>query len=35
MSLHLLERLHSRELAERTARQLDFDWTENDSGRKA
>ncbi|MCD5973611.1 DJ-1/PfpI family protein [Pseudomonas syringae] len=30
MSLHLVERLHSRELAERTALQLDFDWTEND-----
>lgn len=29
MSLHLVERLHSRELASRTARQLDFDWTEN------
>lgn len=28
MSLHLVERLHSRELALRTARQLDFDWTE-------
>ncbi|WP_122663430.1 DJ-1/PfpI family protein [Pseudomonas viridiflava] len=30
MSLHLVERLHSRELAERTALQMDFDWTEND-----
>jgi transcriptional regulator GlxA family with amidase domain len=30
MSLHLVERLHSRALAERTALQLDFDWTEND-----
>lgn len=29
MSLHLVQRLHSRALAERTARQLDFDWTEN------
>jgi transcriptional regulator GlxA family with amidase domain len=29
MSLHLVERLHSRALAERTARQMDFDWTEN------
>ena len=29
MSLHLVERLHSRALAERTALQLDFDWTEN------
>lgn len=30
MSLHMVERLHSRELAERTALQMDFDWTEND-----
>ncbi|WP_426139425.1 DJ-1/PfpI family protein [Pseudomonas sp. DWP3-1-2] len=29
MSLHMVERLHSRKLAERTALQLDFDWTEN------
>lgn len=29
MSLHLVERLAGRALAERTARQLDFDWTEN------
>lgn len=29
MSLHLVERLHSRTLAERTARQMDFDWTHN------
>lgn len=29
MSLHLVERLHGRRLAERTARQLEFDWTEN------
>ncbi|GLS06048.1 glutamine amidotransferase [Chitiniphilus shinanonensis] len=29
MSLHLVERLHSRELAVRTARQMEFDWTEN------
>lgn len=29
MSLHLVERLHSRVLAERTALQMDFDWTEN------
>lgn len=28
MSLHLVERLHGRELALRTARQLEFDWTE-------
>ncbi len=26
MSLHLVERLHSRELAVRTARQMEFDW---------
>lgn len=26
MSLHLIGRLHSRELAERTARQMEFDW---------
>jgi transcriptional regulator GlxA family with amidase domain len=30
MSLHMVERLHSRPLAERTALQLAFDWTEND-----
>lgn len=29
MSLHLVERLASRELAMKTARQLEFDWTEN------
>jgi transcriptional regulator GlxA family with amidase domain len=29
MSLHLVERLHNRKLAQRTAQQLDFDWTEN------
>lgn len=29
MSLHLVERLASRELAELTARQMDFHWTEN------
>ena len=28
MSLHLVERLHSRELALRTARQMEFDWQE-------
>ena len=28
MSLHLVERLHSRELALRTARQMEFDWEE-------
>ncbi|MEH6566791.1 MAG: DJ-1/PfpI family protein [Halopseudomonas sp.] len=27
MSLHLVERLQSRELAERTARQMEFDWS--------
>lgn len=32
MSLHLVERLHSRALAERTARQMEFDWTENTAG---
>jgi transcriptional regulator GlxA family with amidase domain len=26
MSLHLVDRLAGRELAERTARQLDYDW---------
>lgn len=26
LSLHLVERLHSRALAEKTARQMDFDW---------
>jgi transcriptional regulator GlxA family with amidase domain len=29
MSLHLVERLGGRALAERTARQLDVDWVEN------
>jgi len=29
MSLHLVERIAGRELAEATARQLDFDWREN------
>lgn len=29
MSLHLVERMTGRTLATRTARQLDFDWTEN------
>ncbi|MGL9721415.1 DJ-1/PfpI family protein [Symbiopectobacterium sp.] len=29
MSLHLVERFAGRTLAERTARQLEFDWTEN------
>jgi transcriptional regulator GlxA family with amidase domain len=29
MSLHLVQRLHSRELALATARQMDFDWRQN------
>ncbi len=29
MCLHLVSRLHSRELAEKTARQMEFNWTEN------
>jgi transcriptional regulator GlxA family with amidase domain len=29
MSLHVVERVAGRALAERTARQMDFDWTEN------
>jgi len=29
VSLHVVERLAGRALAERTARQMDFDWTEN------
>lgn len=29
VSLHVVERLAGRVLAERTARQMDFDWTEN------
>lgn len=29
MSLHLVERLANRELAVKTARQMEFDWTEN------
>ena len=31
MSLHLVGRLHSSALAERTARQMEFDWTKNRS----
>jgi len=31
MSLHLVERLAGRELAERTARQMDYAWTHNNS----
>lgn len=29
MSLHLVSRLHSLELAEKTARQMEFDWTKS------
>ncbi len=29
MSLHLVSRLHSSELAEKTARQMEFNWTKN------
>ena len=29
MSLHLVSRLYSHELAERTAKQMEFDWTKN------
>lgn len=29
MSLHLVSKLHSNELAEKTARQMDFAWTKN------
>lgn len=29
MSLHLVSKLHSSELAEKTARQMEFDWTKN------
>ncbi|TVO74913.1 DJ-1/PfpI family protein [Sedimenticola selenatireducens] len=29
MSLHLVSKLHSTELAEKTARQMEFDWTKN------
>lgn len=29
MSLHLVSRLHSYDLAEKTARQMDFSWTKN------
>ncbi|KQW65047.1 DJ-1/PfpI family protein [Variovorax sp. Root411] len=31
MSLHLVERLAGRELAERTARQMDYAWTRNET----
>lgn len=30
MSLHIVERIAGRALAERTARQMEFDWTENE-----
>lgn len=29
MSLYLVAKLHSHDLAERTARQMDFSWTKN------
>jgi transcriptional regulator GlxA family with amidase domain len=29
MSLHIVSRLHSSELAEKTAKQMEFDWTKN------
>lgn len=29
MSLHLVSKLHSKELAEKTAKQIEFDWTKN------
>lgn len=29
MSLHLVERLINRDLAIKTARQMEFDWTQN------
>ena len=29
MSLHLVEKLHNLELAEKTARQMEFTWTQN------
>ena len=29
MSLHLVSKLHSKELAEKTAQQMEFDWTKN------
>jgi transcriptional regulator GlxA family with amidase domain len=32
MCLHLVERFSDRALAERTAKQLAFDWTENTPG---
>lgn len=31
MSLHLVSKLHSRELAEKTAKQMEFDWIGNES----
>ncbi|WP_096084979.1 DJ-1/PfpI family protein [Agaribacterium haliotis] len=33
MSLHLVSKLHSRELAHKTARQMEFDWTQNREGK--
>ncbi len=35
MSLHLVERLAGRALAERTARQMDYAWTHNNSNPSA
>lgn len=32
MSLHLVERFTNKELAERTARQMEFDWTQDTTG---
>jgi transcriptional regulator GlxA family with amidase domain len=29
MSLHIISKLHSRELAEKTAKQMEFDWTKS------
>jgi transcriptional regulator GlxA family with amidase domain len=34
MSLHLVERLAGRELASKTARQMEFDWAENAEAEK-
>lgn len=35
MSLHLVSKIHSMKLAERTARQMEFDWTKNGESRDA
>jgi hypothetical protein len=29
MSLHIVSKLHGLDLAEKTARQMDFDWTKS------